>query len=372
MLEKPAFDITDLSQAKYDLLVRLYDGMEKEGRSWRSKSKLIVSILDLEEQWPSLSQTNPLFKTRYAMLPAVRIERARRAMDEGRYDAAAAHLEAARRQVMTPAQEETLVRMLIEADRKQNHPEKALRELNELIFILNQGTAEDIELLSQLESEQQWNEDLARIEKMADPDVLIEVYDRLGMDQKLLDKVEESGQMHHLQRYEGRLLAVNPERTAKLWIKAAQSLAKTAQMRHDYRRIALALSNAAANDSTRDQAKAIASDLMSGDRRRALTDELKHAGFSVLTKEEKAAKAEPEKSEQKSDSKADSEPEQKPETGTEQSSEPDSSKDHEVEAKTEEQDTSSPDSDLNRAAEDSEETEESESTEVKVPEMDAA
>ncbi len=361
MLEKPAFDITDLAQAKYDLLVRLYDGMEKEGRSWRSKSKLIVSILDLEEQWPSLSQTNPLFKTRYAMLPAVRIERARRAMDEGRFDTAAAHLEAARRQVMTPAQEETLVRMLIEADRKQNHPEKALRELNELIFILNQGTAEDIELLSQLESEQQWKEDLARIEKMADPDVLIEVYDRLGLDQKLLDKVEESGQMHHLQRYEDRLLAVNPERTAKLWIKAAQSLAKTAQMRHDYRRIALSLSKAAANDSTRDQAKAIASDLMSGDRRRALTDELKHAGFSVLSKEEKAAKAESEKTEQKTAPEPESET--KPETVNDSTAESKT----ESASETEEAGTENAEpaeADLNKAPEQDSETAKAESAEL--------
>ncbi len=84
------------------------------------------------------------------------------------------------------------MRLMIQAQLKLSHPEKAVQELYELIFVLQNGRLEDLQLLHELDSNDQWKDDLEKIEKSVDEDVLIELYDFLKEDEKLLDLMEKS------------------------------------------------------------------------------------------------------------------------------------------------------------------------------------
>lgn len=280
LLERPIFERSDLAQSKYDLLVRSFDRLEKEQRSPRQKNALIRSIVSMEESWPHLAAANPDFTQSYGDLPAVLIEKARLDLGDGHLQAAEEKLQIARQKSLTPAQEEAVLRMLIEIDQKNGHPENVVRSLNELIFILHSASGRDIALLKALESDAEWSEDLRRLESLQEPDLLMDVYADLGEDEKLMTLMEEKGSFYHLLRHESRLQALDADRTAGLWLKAARELGGQLHDRRDYRRVALALKKASASPVHRQEAGELAASLKADNHRRhAFVEELEKAGF---------------------------------------------------------------------------------------------
>ena len=176
--------------------------------------------------------------------------------------------------------EETVCRLLIELYQKTGHPELAVRELKELIFTLQNPMPSDLSTLHQLESEEEWKEDLVRLENSADTDLLVFVYDRLHLDDKLLSALEKGCTITQLAQYEQRLAAVSPSRLAALWLKTAREQSELAADRISYRRTAAALQKAAQYEGTKEEAKKLADKIKSAHHRRhAFVQELERAGF---------------------------------------------------------------------------------------------
>lgn len=255
LMERNCFDIADLQEVRYQSLVRLYGTSRKEGKLHAYRDRLLRSILDLEKENPEYGRATSAFEKTYGMLPEVLILKAVDALKENDPKEAVQLLNQSRRKGMSASQEEKVMRLMIQAQLKLSHPEKAVQELYELIFVLQNGRLEDLQLLHELDSNDQWKDDLEKIEKSVDEDVLIELYDFLKEDEKLLDLMEKSKNYYHLSRFADRLSGVDPDRTAALWLNYAKESAASAHSREAYRRSAIAFEKASQSEILKDQVK---------------------------------------------------------------------------------------------------------------------
>ncbi len=279
-VQKPDFDRKELASLKLALLLKLLEEKDRFLLGPLYRRQLVRSILALTDSFPELETQALPFIQMYGNEPYVLLEQAEKALKESRLQKAELLLKKARSQKLTSAQEEDVCRKLIAIYTAQNQPDLALRELKELIFVLQDADPDDVFQLKSLESEQEWTEDFKKFEETASVELLILVYDHLGLDDKLLSALEKKPNLHDLILYEDRLAKADPDRTAKLWLVNAKLIAMQANERHDYHRIGAALRKAAAHPTTHDEALQFAAELkVMNHRRKALLEELEHAGF---------------------------------------------------------------------------------------------
>ncbi len=279
-VQKPDFNREEIASLKLSLLLQILENKDRFVLGPIYRRQLIRSILGLIDTFPELEAQAVSFSQMYGSQPYVLLEQAKQALNENKLQKAQLLLKKARSQKLTSIQEEETCRMLIAIYTAQNQPDLALRELKELIFVLQAAEPDDIFKLQELESEQEWAEDFKKFEAIAPIELLILAYDRLSLDDKLLSALEQKPNIHDLILYEDRLTQVDPDRTARLWLVNAKSIAKQANERHDYHRIAAALKKAAAHPATHDEALQFAAELKEmNHRRKALLEELEHAGF---------------------------------------------------------------------------------------------
>ena len=280
LVEKPFFNIQDLARLKLACLIQILDFAQENRLSSRTRAGIVKSALNLITDFPDLESEARDFEIRYGKDPEVMLEKARLALDHDEDERAEYLLKVLRHERLSLHQEETVCRLLIELYQKTGHPELAVRELKELIFTLQNPMPSDLSTLHQLESEEEWKEDLVRLENSADTDLLVFVYDRLHLDDKLLSALEKGCTITQLAQYEQRLAAVSPSRLAALWLKTAREQSELAADRISYRRTAAALQKAAQYEGTKEEAKKLADKIKSAHHRRhAFVQELERAGF---------------------------------------------------------------------------------------------
>lgn len=280
LVEKPYFDREELALLKLNLLTSVLNQADDYSLSVAARHQLLNAILDLVNAFPQLEQSATSFMQTYGSSPQALLKKAHQAIEHNRPGLAQVQLKKARASTLSSSQEEEVCRLLIQIYQIEKQPDLAVRQLKELIFVLDVADPDDLALLKKLESDDEWAEDLKKLETTASPELLILVYDRLHLDDKLLAVLEKEPQIHDLIDYEDRLNAVDPDRTARLWLNAAHSIADQANERHDYHRLAAALRKAADHPSTHDEALQFAYELKEmNHRRKALIQELHHAGF---------------------------------------------------------------------------------------------
>lgn len=280
LVEQPCFNIEDLARLKLSCLIYILDSAQESRISYRAKAGIIKSALNLITDFPDLEQELKDFESRYGKNPEVMLEKARLALEHNETEKAEYLLKILRHERLSLHQEESICRLLIDLYQKTGQPELAVRELKELIFTLQSPMPSDLSTLHALESKEEWTDDLQRLEESADADLLVFVYDRLHLDDKLLSALEKECTIAQLAQYEERLAAVNPSRLAALWLKAARAESQQAQDRLGYRRTAAALQKAAQYKGTKDEAQALAQKIKSEHHRRhAFVQELERQGF---------------------------------------------------------------------------------------------
>ncbi len=282
LIEKPYFNRDDLALLKLNLLTKVLDQADDYVLSTVDRHKIVNTILELVDTFPQLEQEQATvtFMQTYGSAPQALLKKAHQAIAHNRPGLAEVQLKKARAHTLSNSQEEEVCRLLIQIYQIEDQPDLAVRQLKELIFVLDAADPDDLVLLKKLESDDEWAEDLKKLETTASPELLILVYDRLHMDDKLLTALEKEPHIHDLIDYEDRLIAVDPDRMARLWLNTAHSIADQANERHDYHRLAAALRKAADHPSTHDEALRFAAELKEmNHRRKALLQELHHAGF---------------------------------------------------------------------------------------------
>lgn len=283
LLEKSNFNTAQLAERKLQVMVNLLEEEKKNGRERGARTRhLYEVILNLYEEFPALLEDTAVWKSflkDYGQNPGFRILEADRAMADHRTREGEDLLCSLDREQMTMNEEKHFNHLLLETFKEKNNAHEMRRLLKHMVSQRGMSTAEDLALLQQLESPEEFEEDFLNAKKNARKKDLFTFCTDQKLYDRLLELLEEDPSIHDLSALSLPESGMDNERLAKIWLTAAEQELLEAHEAESYTRAVSAL-NQAARLGLKDEAAAKADTWKKKyPHRLSLLSELRSSGY---------------------------------------------------------------------------------------------
>lgn len=248
LLEKANFNMAELAERKLQVMLNLLETEKKNGRERGARTKhLYEVILNLHDEFPALldeSEAWKSFKESHGMSQGFRILEADRAIADHRTREGEDLLYSLNSEQMTMNEENRFNHLLLETFRLEENGSEMRRLLKHMITQKGMMNAEDLALLQQLETPEEFEEDFQTARKTVRKKELYSFCTSQKLYDRLLGLLEEEPSFHDLNSLNLPADAVDGKRLARLWLSAADKELEGASEFESYVRAVNALNQA--------------------------------------------------------------------------------------------------------------------------------
>lgn len=283
LLEKSNFNTAELAERKLQIMNGLLETEKQNGRERGARTRhLYEVILNLYEEFPALLEDTDAWKSykeNYGQTQGFRILEAERAMKDHRTREGEDLLYSLNSEKMTMNEENHFNHLLLESFRLENNSHEMRRLLKHMVTLRGMVSAEDLVLLKELESPEEFEEDFNSAIQNARKKELFSFCTSQKLYDRLLDLLEKEPSCHDLSQLNLPEQEVDAKRLGNLWLAAAEKELEGASEMESYIQAVGALNQAARLGLKEEAAAAAENWKKKYPHRLSLLSQLRSAGY---------------------------------------------------------------------------------------------